>query len=477
LQEVKDKISKKNSSLEVREKRAQTCLIRMGVDNPAKHPEIKRKLSAVMRSDRYLNGRRFTCTLVYGHPSPMQNDEVKAKKAYTYRQHYGPEGRKYTAAELANIMTDPSKADVYAAFKSDPRDFVLTHYTEKPTMLQLMTDLGVTDTTIYDILVKYDCHDIISHQYSQLECEVVDYIKQISPNVEIIQNDRSMITPHELDIYLPQYQIAFECNPAFTHNSSIGTSWGDKPKHYRYHQYKSEKAAEQGIFLFHIFGYEWKAHKDVIKSMIANLLGCTARRIGARETYVFEIPAAVGKEFLNSNHRQGALTSKVYIGLKLKSTDELVSVMTFNHLRNTIGKTTHTETNTWELSRFCNLINCSVVGGASKLFKYFLKHYQPDKVISFSDVAHTRGNLYQTLQFSRMYQTPPSYVWTTIDDNKYYHRVRCQKHNLISLFNDASIDIEHQTEKEIMEAHGFVRVYDSGVIKWVWSASTLNNTK
>lgn len=67
-----------------------------------------------------------------------------------------------------------------------------------------------------------------------------------------------------------------------------------------------------------------------------------------------------------------------------------------------------------------------------------------------------------------MHMTPPSYVWVDLYDQKYYHRVICQKHNLRKLFNDDSIDIDNLTEVEIMKSHKFAQVFDSGVIKWEW---------
>ena len=39
--------------------------------------------------------------------------------------------------------------------------------------------------------------------------------------------------------------------------------------------------------------------------------------------------------------------------------------------------------------------------------------------------------------------------------------------NLRNLFND-DIDLT-QTERQIMESHGYVRVYDSGVIRWEYA--------
>ena len=53
-------------------------------------------------------------------------------------------------------------------------------------------------------------------------------------------------------------------------------------------------------------------------------------------------------------------------------------------------------------------------------------------------------------------------------------RVACQKQNLPKLFNEPNLDIQNQTEKQIMEAHGYARVWNSGLIKWEWDNKIVN---
>ena len=225
-----------------------------------------------------------------------------------------------------------------------------------------------------------------------------------------------------------------------------------------------------GFFLFHIFGYEWTHNRHVIKSMIANLLGRTERIIYARDTYVSEEHSLEAVEFLRRNHRQGATYAKLRLGLRLKTTDELVAVMTFNKMRSTMGRTADDEDeNRMELSRFCTLCNTSVVGGASKLFKYFLAHSDCTQVISFSDRAHTLGKLYNTLGFTCPITTSPGYVWVNTLTDEAKNRVQCQKRNLSVLFRDPDINISEQTEQEIMMSHGYAQVFDAGLIRWTYN--------
>lgn len=465
IQSVREKISRSNSSEEVKKKRAETCMCRWNVDNPSKNEDIRKKLSSVMKTEEYLKNREATCIERYGVRSPMQVDTIKAKQRATNQLRYSMNGHPHTKEDFMKMMKDPSKVAQYLAFKQDPRGFIQSTYDSAPSIIQLEQDLGVTNTPIYDILVRENCRDLLATTYSTMEDDVVNYIQTLDSNICIQRNNRTIIKPLEIDIYLPEYKLGIECNPVATHNSSFVDPWGSPCKPYDYHQKKSLASYEAGVFLFHIFGYEWNNKQEILKSMIANLLGKNNASIGARNTYVCELDNNTCKDFLNANHRQGYTVSSIRIGLRMKDTGELVSVMTFSAPRPTLGRgSSNCE---YELTRFCSKLHTSVIGGASKLFTYFVSTYHPNSVSSFSDVAHTRGGLYSRLGFQKITITAPSYVWVDLYDAQYYHRVACQKHNLSRLLGDSALDLT-MTEKEIMESHKYARVYDSGVIKWVY---------
>lgn len=465
LDSVKQKISEKNRSQDVRTKREQTCLERWGTKNPAQNEGIRKKMSDIMKSEEYLLNREQTCLQRYGYSTPMLNPEVQEKRRQTNLKKYGCYGRSYKSSDYAAIMVDGSKSDEYMLFKSNPANYIRTHYDSKPTVRQLENDLGVTDTPIYDILIENNCRDSVEHSASQIEVEVLKFLKSLDLNTQIIKNDRTQIKPYELDFYIPEYRFAIECNPASTHNSS--TAWFGDKKPYSYHKMKTDLCLDKGIFLFHIFGYEWTLKQDIIKSMIRNILHSNFNTLGARQTYVDDnVSFDECKKFLNENHRQGNTSSSVRIGLRLKSDDSLVSIMTFGRLRNTMGRTKDSNNN-YELSRFCNKLNTSVSGGASKLFKYFIDNYSFNAIVSFSDRSHTKGSIYEILGFNKSGTVNPGYFWTDIYDTKHINRVSCQKRYLKNLLKDDSIDLS-LTERELMESYGYVRTYDSGLIKWVY---------
>lgn len=247
----------------------------------------------------------------------------------------------------------------------------------------------------------------------------------------------------EIDIFIPELNIGIEVN---------GNYWHSELKRDRlYHKKKSEEAAKNGIFIYHIFEYEWTAKCEQIKAQLKNLLGKNDTKIYARKCDVRLINNVAKQRFLDENHLQGNDSSSVKLGLFYE--DELVSVMTF-------CKPRFNKKYEWELSRFCSDWGCNVVGGASKLFNYFIKHYEPKSVISYSNNAHTRGELYEKLGFKLISESNPDYVW--FKNGKIVPRYQAQKHRLLKQ------GLQGNSESEIMHELGYYRIYDCGNKVWVY---------
>lgn len=483
---------------EYKQKFRQTCLDRFGTTSPLKNEDVKQKLIETNQSRYEGNGptcneqviqkmintstrnhggigmasneirRKIEQTNLskYGDIVPARTDAVKAKAVATCIAKYGSTSWANSCEGLSKKINDPSKASCFIEFKKDPKKFIECHFDHTPSVKEICRLTGCTDTPIYDILIENGLRDIATFRSSTVEIEINQFLKD--EGIIFIRNCRSVITPYELDFYLPDFKVGIECNPTVTHNSSFSDPWGQPRKMPSYHKMKTDMCEKQGVFLFHIFGYEWEHKREIILSMLRNILGRSEKKIFARNTYVCNLSNEDCCKFLDANHRQGSLSASTRLGLRIKGTDELVSVMTFNKVRNTIGYTG--QHNFVELSRFCSKLNTSVVGGASKLFKYFLCNNKNCNIVSFSDRAHTRGNLYSTLGFEPVKSSYPGYVWVHILDDSYYNRVSCQKKNLRKLFNDDSIDIDNKTEKQIMEEHGYAQVFDSGTIRWEYKA-------
>lgn len=359
-------------------------------------------------------------------------------------------------------LKDPAVSKNWEKFKNDPKFFISTYFDDSPGYYELSDKLGISISAIQQYLNRCGLEHLVKKHVPSMEFEVIQYIKSIDDNIIILHNDRKAIHPKQLDIYLPQYNVAIECNPVISHNVSY-SPWNDDTITVDYHKNKTDLCRNAGIQLLHVFGWEWLYKQDIMKSMIKNLIKHNECRIYARNCEIRDVDSHESMTFLEHNHRQGKLGSKIRLGLYYN--DKLVSLMTFGNVRKSISDRSSYD---WELLRFCNTLNTSVVGGASKLFSYFLKTYNPSSIISYADRAHTSGNIYKVLGFKFVRYTDPGYTWCDLKTDKSYHRMNAQKQNIKKFLHDDSIDLS-KSEREIMESHGFVRVFDSGVDVWEWN--------
>lgn len=403
----------------------------------------------------------------YGVTNVAQVPEVRAKIENTIKQRYNTPVFTQSEAWQRQVVTDPTKLEEFNKFKQDVRGY-LESLTTPPTLQELSIKLGVKDSTVGQYILQNDCTQLVKYVYSNMEEEVTTFIQFIS-DTEIIRNTFKIITPYELDIYIPEYKLAIECNPTSTHNCSF-SMFGTKQNvmNKNYHKMKSKLCAEKGIQLFHIFGYEWTHKRNIIESMLRNLLHKNLNCVYGRNTHVEIVKSTEAYKFLQENHRQGKCLSSINLGLYTEA-KELVSLMTFGKVRDTIGRDSSTVSNTeFELLRFCNKLNTTVMGGASKLFKYFCNNYTFSSIRSYSDVAHTSGNLYKVLGFKQIRESGPGYMWVNVKTDEAYHRANAQKRNIVKFLQDDSINLQ-DTEQKIMEEHGFVWVFDSGTILWKYT--------
>jgi len=162
------------------------------------------------------------------------------------------------------------------------------------------------------------------------------------------------------------------------------------------------------------------------------------------------------REFLENNHLQGFVGSKIKLGLFFEN--ELINLMTFGKRRVAMGKKSSNE-GEFKLLRFCNKLNTNVLGGASKLFKYFKENYIPKEITTYADRSHSNGELYEQLGFKFIGKTTPNYYY--IIDGIKHHRFNFRKDKLVKEgFNS------NKTKHEIMINRNIFRIYDSGNLKF-----------
>ena len=278
------------------------------------------------------------------------------------------------------------------------------------------------------------------------EKDLFTFIHNIAEDA--ISNDRTILKGYELDIYVPSKKIAFEFDGIFWHNENC------KPNDY--HLKKTIACEENGIRLFHIFEDEWINKKDIIKSMIKNLLLKTEQKIYARNCSINYVDHSQGKKFMEKNHLQGWCPSQIMIGLYYN--DELVSLMSFGKSRHFIGN----GKSDYELLRFCTKLNTQVIGGASKLFNFFIKEHPNKEIVSYADRRWSNGNLYEKLGFELYNKSKPNYYYVVNNERK--NRFNFRKSILMKKYNCP----KDMSEREFCKQQKWYRIYDCGCLCYKW---------
>jgi hypothetical protein len=116
----------------------------------------------------------------------------------------------------------------------------------------------------------------------------------------------------------------------------------------------------------------------------------------------------------------------------------------------------------FELVRFCNKINISVVGSANKLFTYFLKNNEADTIITYADISMFSGSVYEKMGFEFIKHSGVNYWWVVNGVRR--HRFSFTKSKLVKKGYDKAL-----TEVEIMHSIGCFRIWGCGQDRWVYS--------
>jgi hypothetical protein len=439
---------------ESRRARKRTCNQRFGGDSPNADPDIRARTEAT-NLDRY------------GHVNPFGSDVVKGKIRTTNLDRHGVENPlkdPERASRVGKAVSDAAsvkwteKARNTLSSREDMLDYM--RISGRKTVPLLRSGLGVSDDAIYRRLTDFDLWEELDTSYhtSAWEREVGDTIR--SWNIPVEKAVGILNSPtgrgRDIDWFSPEHRIGVECNGSLNHSEA-------RREDTRYHLKKTKSAEAKGIFLYHLFSYEWAnpRQRPIVESQLRNRFGLVDRRIGARSCEVVEVSPRDSSVFLDENHLQGRVGAKVRVGLSHNG--ELVAVMTFSPPRQQKRK----DPIEWELVRYAVKRGVAVLGGADRLFKRFVKEYQPESIVSYSDRAKTTGDMYPRLGFELANETAPDYVWWK-SEKKVLLRYQCMAHKLKEKYKDDIPGAETMSEAQIMHYLGYSRIYGCGNKVWVW---------
>lgn len=298
------------------------------------------------------------------------------------------------------------------------------------------------------------------------ELELLEFIKQHYSG-EIKSGSRTIIFPYELDIFIPEKNIAIEFNGIYWHCENVGKQ--NRVSKFREYE-KHQMCQSEGIQLISIFEDEWDNQQEIVKQRLLHILKIkqNVKNVFARKCEIKEISKQEKDDFLNKFHIQRTDKAKISLGAFYEG--NLVSVMTF--MATTFvkgGDGTFTE-----LSRFAINFDFTCVGIASRFISFYKKCFNDNKpLISYSDNRWSNGNVYKTIGFEQISSSKPGYFYIDlkISNKQRIHRSNFMKHRLVKIFkNDETVKqmiLYNKSEWEIMQFMGYDRIWDCGTTKWL----------
>lgn len=303
-----------------------------------------------------------------------------------------------------------------------------------------------------------------NHMKSAPEEEVADLLDIFTP---VIRRDREMLKPKELDIVIPERNLAVEYCGEYYHSSGDAES---DPRMSTKHISKHKACEALGVRLITIFESEWLNHNYAIRRLLRNAIGKSRGKVMARKCELRPVAQPEARAFYDRYHPQGGAGAGEHYGLYYK--DRLVACMRFTHGANDRGKNRQ---RVWTLSRYATRV--TVAGGASRLFKAFMVEHSPTEVKSFSDNRHFGGGMYSTLGFVEEAESGADYqVWHP--KLGLTSKAQWQRRNIPAVAKQLGLEVEFdaetdpRSERDMTYLLGGRRIYDCGKKRWVWRGLT-----
>lgn len=283
------------------------------------------------------------------------------------------------------------------------------------------------------------CATTISRQ----EQEMADYLRAYYPNLTIQNSNRKVISPLELDIYIPERKIAIEFNGLYWHD--------ERSKGKGYHHKKWLECKNKGIQLIQIWEDDWNKRKDIVLNSLTRKIGDdnSTTKTYARNTVVVQLDTKKARDFMNNNHIQGFASGTYYYGLQDKNL-QLKAVLILRKEGN----------DTYNIIRYATSEN--IPGGFTKLLSYSTKTLKAHKYVTFADHVISNGALYINNGFTAVAEIKPDYMYVVNDERKHKFGYRIKKFK-----NDPNLSYDPtMTEKQLAELNNIPRIWDAGKTRY-----------
>lgn len=258
---------------DILKKQKQTNLKKYGVENVSQNKNIRSKVENT-KINKYGNKNfvnfkkaRQTNLEKYGVECILQAGEIRNRIDKNNLEKYGchPSNNEIIRLKIVEntkktiynrmLNSDRLKDRVEPLFDINHYDGILKRYLWKCKKCNTKFEDHLDDGRIPRCPI---CYPKLSG-YSNQEKEIVDWLRSL--NYELEENNRTILSGKELDIYLSDYNLAIEYNGLYWHS----ILFVDDKNH---HQNKVELCHNQGIRLLHIWEDEWMDNPKEVKEKI-----------------------------------------------------------------------------------------------------------------------------------------------------------------------------------------------------------------
>lgn len=405
------------------DKKRETCLENYGVEHHSKSTDVKSK-------------KKQTMLDTWGVENPSQHPVIQNRKIQTFNEKYG-------VPSAAYIGMDKDKLKILL------NQSMFADSINGMTLQEAADYFNVCTATISLKAKIYECRSLLKNQCidSSYERKIIDLLDE--NNIVYIRHDRTIISPNELDLYLPEYKVAIEVGSAYWHSEK-----NNKTRMYHYNKWK--RCKEKGILLLQLFDNDIDQYWHLTRSKILRLINkSTAQIIGARKV-IIKIPTFLEeKTFLNSWHIKG-WSPKKNIVLGAYYENILVAILTIRMNGNIAT-----------IERYASNIEYSFSGLFSKLLTYWIRQNNFKGIIeTWSDNRLGDGKVYKSSDFIEKNVSTPGYWY--FKNRGLENRVNYQRHKLQEIFNLSEEENRKElTEYDIMLSQGYDRLWDAGHTKWI----------
>jgi Mor family transcriptional regulator len=284
---------------------------------------------------------------------------------------------------------------------------------------------------------------------SKAQEEINEYV--MSLGFQTTLNDKTVINPKHLDVYVPSVKFAIEYDGLYWHSSNFRSKTA--------HLEKAIMCEKAGIKLLAVYNDEWTNKKDLIKSMIRWRLGkFNGTKIGARDCKLVKLTKNSDfEDFFERNHLDGHAQASYAYGLFYNQKLVVCASIRINFN----GET--------EIARYATDYDYSVGGGFARILKVL-----PRPLYSFSNNRLSTGEIYSLNNFKLLKTTRPGYWYT--DSFMRIDRFKCRRINDPSILEKFPNVPHNEIAQNSMGVTGYKlfgvpkalnRVYDYGHKKWI----------